>query len=107
MAATGVSDSAAALTAPLLGLSEHSAGEETPPELRSSHHRSTDSSTPLAHRPPTPLPKFQFFILCIIMLAEPVAYTQIFPYINDMCYKLGWAKSEKDVGYISGLIDSC
>ncbi|KZO94384.1 MFS general substrate transporter [Calocera viscosa TUFC12733] len=67
---------------------------------------SADASTPLARRRPTPLPKAQLFVLCVIMLAEPVSYTQIFPYINDMCYRLGYAKSEKDVGFISGLIDS-
>ncbi|EJT99758.1 MFS general substrate transporter [Dacryopinax primogenitus] len=66
---------------------------------------SSISTTPLKSRRPTPLPKFQLLVLCIIMLAEPVSYTQLFPYVNDMCYKLGWAASEKEVGHISGLID--
>ncbi|KZT51584.1 MFS general substrate transporter [Calocera cornea HHB12733] len=70
------------------------------------------STTPLlspasgAATPRTPLPKFQLFILCLVMLAEPVNYTQIFPYVNDMCLRLAYARDEKDVGFISGLIDS-
>ncbi|KAG8991118.1 hypothetical protein FRB93_002898 [Tulasnella sp. JGI-2019a] len=31
----------------------------------------------------TPLPKKQLAIVCLARLAEPIAYTQIFPYINQ------------------------
>ncbi|KZO92164.1 MFS general substrate transporter [Calocera viscosa TUFC12733] len=41
-----------------------------------------------------------------VRLAEPVASTQIFPYINDLCVHLGYARNEDEVGFISGLIDS-
>ncbi|KZT54505.1 MFS general substrate transporter [Calocera cornea HHB12733] len=54
----------------------------------------------------TPLPVFQLCLLMVVRLAEPVASTQIFPYINDMCVQLGYAKNEDEVGFISGLIDS-
>lgn len=33
-------------------------------------------------RPPTPLPLTQMLLLMVVRLAEPVASTQIFPYIN-------------------------
>ncbi|EJT97729.1 MFS general substrate transporter [Dacryopinax primogenitus] len=54
----------------------------------------------------TPLPAFQLFLLCIVRLAEPVASSQIFPYINDLCVHFGYVASEDEVGFISGLIDS-
>jgi len=59
-----------------------------------------------APRARTPLPKLQLFLLCVVRLAEPVAATQIFPYVNDMCVRMGYAKSEETVGFVSGLIDS-
>ncbi|EJT97726.1 MFS general substrate transporter [Dacryopinax primogenitus] len=57
-------------------------------------------------RPKTPLPKLQLFLICVVRLAEPVAGTQIFPYVNDMCVRMGYASSEETVGFVSGLIDS-
>lgn len=33
----------------------------------------------------TPLPKAQLAIVLFARLAEPIAYTQIFPYINAVC----------------------
>lgn len=36
----------------------------------------------LPKKPVTPLPKFQLAIVLFARLAEPIAYTQIFPYIN-------------------------
>ncbi|KZO92170.1 MFS general substrate transporter [Calocera viscosa TUFC12733] len=70
---------------------------------------STDAeSQPLLKppRPRTPLPKLQLFLLCIVRLAEPVASSQIFPYVNDMCVRMGYVDSEAKVGFVSGLIDS-
>ncbi|KZT51577.1 MFS general substrate transporter [Calocera cornea HHB12733] len=98
------SKSTSGSTTPLLADVDDGVLEHAIPKASSS--APADASTPLARRRPTPLPKAQLFVLCIIMLAEPVSYTQIFPYVNDMCYRLGYAKSEKDVGFISGLIDS-
>ncbi|KZT54511.1 MFS general substrate transporter [Calocera cornea HHB12733] len=68
-----------------------------------------DESQPLLKHSPrtrTPLPKLQLFLICVVRLAEPVASTQIFPYVNDMCVRMGYVDSEDKVGFVSGLIDS-
>ncbi|EJT99757.1 MFS general substrate transporter [Dacryopinax primogenitus] len=91
-------------TTPLL--SETALGPESSTPTPTTLLTRCSSPVPSPPKSRTPLPKFQLFILCIVMLAEPVNYTQIFPYVNDMCIRLGYAKSEKEVGFISGLIDS-
>lgn len=45
----------------------------------------------------TPLPR-QLWVICLMRLAEPVSFAQIFPYINRMIMDLGAAKSPTDVG---------
>ena len=32
----------------------------------------------------TPLPKLQLALICILRLTEPIAFTVIFPYVNQM-----------------------
>ncbi|KAG9089824.1 hypothetical protein FRC06_001373 [Ceratobasidium sp. 370] len=54
----------------------------------------------------TPIPKAQLLALCLARLAEPIAYTQIFPYINQMIEDLGIADSPAQVGFYSGVVDS-
>ncbi|KAG8847042.1 hypothetical protein FRB96_001692 [Tulasnella sp. 330] len=54
----------------------------------------------------TPLPKKQLAIICFCRLAEPIAFTQIFPYINTMVEELRAAGNPADVGFYSGLVDS-
>ncbi|KAG8750249.1 hypothetical protein FRC12_012973, partial [Ceratobasidium sp. 428] len=54
----------------------------------------------------TPVPKAQLLALCLARLAEPIAYTQIFPYINQMIEDLGIADSPAQVGFYSGVVDS-
>jgi hypothetical protein len=39
----------------------------------------------LARKKPTPLPKFQLFILLWVQLAEPLALQVIYPFINKVC----------------------
>ncbi|ORY04303.1 MFS general substrate transporter [Basidiobolus meristosporus CBS 931.73] len=51
----------------------------------------------------TPLPKAQFFVLTCVLLAEPITFTVIFPfmyYVRDF----GIAREEKDIGYYVGLL---
>ncbi|KAG9034984.1 hypothetical protein FRB95_012274 [Tulasnella sp. JGI-2019a] len=62
----------------------------------------------LPKKPPkrTPLPKRQLAIICFCRLAEPIAYTQIFPYINTMVDELGVTNNPADIGFYSGLVDS-
>ncbi|KAG8906020.1 hypothetical protein FRB99_007752 [Tulasnella sp. 403] len=57
-------------------------------------------------RHPTPLPVFQLAILCYVRLAEPIAYTQIFPYVNQMVEEMHITRQPSDVGFYSGLVDS-
>jgi hypothetical protein len=52
----------------------------------------------------TPLPKAQFTILCILRILDPMAFSQIFPYINQLIEDLGVAKDASDIGYYSGLV---
>jgi MFS family permease len=74
------------------------------------HERSTsfDSMTTTAtavHY--TPLPKKQMIALSFLLLAEPIAATVIFPFINQLIVEIGVTHGdEKKVGYYSGLITS-
>ncbi|KAG8961328.1 hypothetical protein FRC00_012572 [Tulasnella sp. 408] len=53
---------------------------------------------------PTPLPKRQLAIILFARLAEPIAYTQIFPYIAQMVEELHIASDKKKIGFYAGLI---
>ncbi|KAG9051563.1 hypothetical protein FS837_004073 [Tulasnella sp. UAMH 9824] len=73
---------------------------------------------------PTPLPKRQLVTILFARLAEPIAYTQIFPYIAQvsgtvlrsrkedlkdtfqMVEELHIASDKKKIGFYAGLIDS-
>ncbi|KAG9119728.1 hypothetical protein FRC07_005099, partial [Ceratobasidium sp. 392] len=54
----------------------------------------------------TPVPKLQLLSVCISRIAEPLAYSQIFPYVNQMVWDLGVTDNPKKVGFYSGIIDS-
>ncbi|KAG9035199.1 hypothetical protein FRB95_011933 [Tulasnella sp. JGI-2019a] len=53
----------------------------------------------------TPLPKKQLAIVCLARLAEPIAYTQIFPYINQLVEELHVTDNPANIGFYSGLVD--
>jgi hypothetical protein len=55
---------------------------------------------------PTPLPKAQLICLCAIRLVDPIAFTQIFPYINEMMAHLHLTNDPLRVGFYSGLAES-
>ena len=55
---------------------------------------------------PTPLPKAQLICLCVIRLVDPIAFTQIFPYINEMMAHLHLTNDPLRVGFYSGLAES-
>lgn len=52
----------------------------------------------------SPLPRKQLAALCAIRLADPIAFTQIFPYVNEMMIKFGVATDPSQVGFYSGLV---
>jgi hypothetical protein len=62
-----------------------------------------DHSSLEAQKRPTPLPKAQLAALCVSRLTDPVAYSQIFPYINEFLILLHVADVSK-VGFYSGLV---
>ncbi|KAG1848762.1 major facilitator superfamily domain-containing protein [Suillus subalutaceus] len=61
--------------------------------------------TKASKKPKTPLPKCQIGILMMLQLAEPIASTSIFPYINQLISKLGiMGGDDAAVGYYAGII---
>ncbi|KAF5367210.1 hypothetical protein D9757_012213 [Collybiopsis confluens] len=54
----------------------------------------------------TPLPLFQLCIICFIRLMDPIAFTQIFPYINEFITFLHLTDDPSKTGFYSGLVES-
>ncbi|KZT11407.1 MFS general substrate transporter [Laetiporus sulphureus 93-53] len=54
----------------------------------------------------TPLPKAQLFTLCSVRLIDPIAFTQIFPYVNEMMDRLHLTNDPSKIGFYSGLVES-
>jgi MFS family permease len=55
----------------------------------------------------TPLPKLQIGILMTLQLAEPIASSSIFPYINQLISELGiTGGDDAAIGYYAGIIES-
>jgi hypothetical protein len=55
------------------------------------------------HSPRTPLPKLQLFILFYVQLAEPIASTVIYPFVNQLVRETGITDGdEKRTGYFAG-----
>ncbi|KAJ7702315.1 major facilitator superfamily domain-containing protein [Mycena rosella] len=85
--------------------------------MQSAHPESQErtlESTPLlvdyglleARRPTkTPLPK-ALAAVCISRLTDPIAYTQIFPYINEFLILLHVTDDVSKIGFYSGLVES-
>ena len=54
----------------------------------------------------TPVPKLQLATLCLVRLLEPIGFTQLFPYINEMVVNLNMIDDPSKVGFVSGLVVS-
>ena len=56
----------------------------------------------------TPIPWRQLLTLCLVRLVDPICFSQIFPYINDMLLDMGVVgpNEPERVGFYSGLIES-
>lgn len=52
-----------------------------------------------------PFPRYQIFVLCYASIVEPVAFFNIFPYINEMVERVGHQLPE-NVGFWTGTIES-
>ncbi|KAF8299932.1 MFS general substrate transporter [Clavulina sp. PMI_390] len=83
-----------------------SAEPESRPLLGAARGSGTKSASKARARKPTPLPITALLILALVKLAEPLNFTQAFPYVNQMIEDLGIAAPE-DVGYYSGIVESC
>lgn len=60
---------------------------------------------PNVQESPTPLPKFQLFLLMLVQFAEPVTSTVIFPFIPQLVRESGITHGdEKSIGYYAGMI---
>ncbi|KAG1822959.1 major facilitator superfamily domain-containing protein [Suillus subaureus] len=81
-------------------------------DASNSHEIIASEITPLIpakglKKPKTPLPKLQIGILITLQLAEPIASTSIFPYINQLIRELGiTGGDDAAVGYYAGMIES-
>ncbi|KAG1774830.1 major facilitator superfamily domain-containing protein [Suillus placidus] len=81
-------------------------------DTSNSHEIIANETTPLvpakgSKKPKTPLPKLQIGILITLQLAEPIASTSIFPYINQLIRELGiTGGNDAAVGYYAGMIES-
>lgn len=56
----------------------------------------------------TPIPWRQLLTLCLVRLIDPICFSQLFPYINDMLLDMGVVgpNEPERVGFYSGLIES-
>lgn len=52
----------------------------------------------------TPIPKAQLASLCAVRLVDPIAFTQIFPYVNEMMEYLKVTEDHSKIGFYSGLV---
>ncbi|EPQ58389.1 MFS general substrate transporter [Gloeophyllum trabeum ATCC 11539] len=53
-----------------------------------------------------PLEKLQLAALCAIRLVDPIAFTQIFPYINEMLQAMHVTDDPSKIGFYSGMVES-
>ncbi|KAF7323655.1 MFS domain-containing protein [Mycena kentingensis (nom. inval.)] len=58
------------------------------------------------NKPVEPFPTAQLTALCVTRAADPIAYTQIFPYINEWIWRLGTTADISRIGIYSGLVEA-
>jgi hypothetical protein len=52
----------------------------------------------------TPLPVLQLAALCVARLVDPIAFSHIFPYINELIIDLHMVDDPSQVGFYSGVV---
>ncbi|KAI0831192.1 MFS general substrate transporter [Trametes gibbosa] len=55
---------------------------------------------------PTPIPKAKLATLCAVRLVDPIAFTQIFPYVNEMMEHINVTSDHSKIGFYSGVVES-
>lgn len=48
----------------------------------------------------------QLGVLCCLRILDPLNFTQIFPYVNEMVSDLGVARNPSSIGFFSGMVVS-
>lgn len=79
--------------------------DERSPLVSTSRNNPTRIRNPTS-RQRTPLPIKQLLVLCIMRLTEPISYTLIFPFINQMLEEMKVSPDPKQIGYYAGVIES-
>ncbi|KAG9318274.1 major facilitator superfamily domain-containing protein [Chiua virens] len=82
---------------------DHSHDESCP--LLCDSDRNVEAQAPQLPTP-TPLPKGQLAALCTVRIVEPIAFTQLFPYVNEFMSDLHLTDDPSRVGFYSGLVES-
>lgn len=54
----------------------------------------------------SPLNMLQLLTLCAVRIVEPIAFTQIFPYVNDMMASFRLTADPSKIGFYSGSVES-
>ena len=67
-------------------------------------HRNEDGGMATRRHGVTPLPKAQLATLCAVRLVDPIMFTQIFPYVNEMIDGFNVVRNPGDIGFYSGLV---
>lgn len=79
--------------------------DETCPLLHTSNAHNPEAQ--IAEKPKsTPVPKGQLAALCIVRLVDPIAFTQLFPYVNEFMSDLHLTDDPSKIGFYSGLVES-
>lgn len=65
-----------------------------------------DRARPTRSHGVTPVPKAQLATLCIVRLVDPIMFTQIFPYVNEMMDHLHVTDDPSKTGLYSGMVVS-
>lgn len=63
-----------------------------------------DSETGHKAPQPTALPVRQLATLCGVRLIDPIAFSQVFPYVNEMIDDLHLTNDPSRIGFYSGLV---
>ncbi|KAG8825582.1 hypothetical protein FRC17_008612 [Serendipita sp. 399] len=82
-------------TTPLL---QHVVSEENDAEAGAFQPRKITS--------PTPVPWRQILTLCAVRIVDPIAFSQILPYINDMLRDMHVTEDPARIGFYSGIAES-
>ncbi|KAF8599589.1 MFS general substrate transporter [Ceratobasidium sp. AG-I] len=85
---------------------ERTEDDSFPPSPSSTECSLPDPESSQERPQQTPVPKLQLLSVCVSRIAEPLAYSQIFPYVNQMVWDLGVTDNPKQIGFYSGIIDS-